>query len=270
MKLELLISKAKTEKKGSILFIHGVSHDAQCWSNYLEYFSGAGFDCHAVSLRGHGKSEGRQHLNSWGLSDYVTDVVKVILSMDEKPIIVGHSMGGAIAQKVVGEHQSLIKAAVLLAPAVKGGLTLRWKVRRFRHTLLKAYQFIKMTKNPTSSLNDIKGSLFMNNRLSPEALTKIAPHIQAESNRASNDLSNEYTPYYGNTHIPVMVIGSEADLIFPTEDLVKTANAYEVTPIIMKEMCHDMMIDPDWQDSADEIKQFLKQHLLPLRYEQAM
>jgi alpha-beta hydrolase superfamily lysophospholipase len=111
-------------KKGSMLFVHGVCHDANCWNNYLDYFAGIGYDTYALSLRGHGRSEGQDHLDEWGLSDYVTDVIKVILSIGEKPIVVGHSMGGAILQKLIGEHEENLKAAVLLAPGVKGGLTL--------------------------------------------------------------------------------------------------------------------------------------------------
>ncbi len=94
-----------------------------------------------------------------------------------------------------------------------------------------------------------------------EEVRKIQPFIQAESKRVARDLTREYTPYYENVTIPVMVIGSEDDLLFPKEDLEKTASAYNVEPVIMSKMCHDMMIDPDWMTGAEEILNFLEKSL---------
>ena len=82
----------------------------------------------------HGNSDGQEFLDQWSLSDYVTDIVTVVLSIGDKPIIVGHSMGGVIVQKVLGEHESILSAAVLLAPSVKGGLTLKWKLKKFKNS----------------------------------------------------------------------------------------------------------------------------------------
>ena len=92
MKLETIKRQCRTPRKGSIVFVHGGFHDAWCWVNYLEYFANAGFDCYAISLRGHGKSEGHEYLNKWGLSDYLIDVMQVIETVTEKHIFVGHSM----------------------------------------------------------------------------------------------------------------------------------------------------------------------------------
>jgi len=249
--------KIKGQKKGSILFAHGVCHDAWCWHNYLEYFSALGYDCYALSLRGHGQSEGREHLDQWGLSDYTTDVVEVIKSIGEKPLVVGHSMGGAITQKLIGEHESIIRAAVLLAPAVKDGLNLAWKFKRFKGSVWKALQFLRMLHHSGVDEKTLKNSLFLNNRLSSAEVMKLKPHIQVESRRAANDLSAPYTPNYGRANIPVMVIGSADDLLFPTEDLLKTATAYQIKPVILTGMCHDMMIDPDWKRGAVRIESFL-------------
>lgn len=261
MDIEVIEKRATSEKKGSILFVHGVCHDARCWHNYLDFFSSAGFDSYALSLRGHGKSEGHEFLDHWRLSDYVADVVKVALSIDEKPIIVGHSMGGAILQKLLGEYGSTLRAAVLLAPAVKGGLTLRWKLKLFRRYPWKTIQFLMMANGLSLSAKKIKSSLFFGDRLTLDQVIAFAPCLQAESKRVQRDLSREYTPYYGRSNIPVLVIGSKDDLFFPAEDLIKTATAYNTKPVIMEGMCHDMMIDPEWKKGAIEIKEFAERVL---------
>lgn len=257
MKLEVLNEIAKTPKKGSIVFIHGACHNAHCWENYLNYFSEAGYDCYALSLRGHGKSEGRDNLDKWGLSDYVTDVLKVILSIDEKPIIVGHSMGGAVVQKLIGEHEENLKAAVQLAPAVKGGLNIPWKFKLACKYPLGTFHFLRTLRKKDIKAKHIKNSLLLNNRLSPEAFKKLLPNIQVESRRAVRELGKEFTPYYGIKNIPIMVLGSKDDCFFPINCLEKNADAYGIKPVVLDGMCHDMMIDPEWKSGAIEIEKFL-------------
>lgn len=94
-----------------------------------------------------------------------------------------------------------------------------------------------------------------------EQVRVLAPNIQAESKRAQRDLTLAYTPYYDSQNTPVLVIGSKADLLFPEEDLISTAKAYGTSPIILEKMCHDMMIDPEWERGAIEIEKFAERVL---------
>ncbi len=58
----------------------------------------------AVSLRGHGRSAGRKDLDRFGLADFVADVASAAASLDQPPVVVGHSMGGVVAQHFVQRH----------------------------------------------------------------------------------------------------------------------------------------------------------------------
>ena len=65
MDLEL-ISRTPTGRPTQatpLLFVHGVYTGAWVWDEYfLPYFAAQGYESHAVSLRGHGGSDGRDHL----------------------------------------------------------------------------------------------------------------------------------------------------------------------------------------------------------------
>ncbi|HQO29280.1 MAG TPA: alpha/beta fold hydrolase, partial [Accumulibacter sp.] len=51
-----------------LLFVHGGYVSSACWDIFfLPWFSRRGFDCHALDLSGHGDSEGRRRLDSFGL-----------------------------------------------------------------------------------------------------------------------------------------------------------------------------------------------------------
>ncbi len=76
MKLEM-ISKYPVGNQcpTPLLFIHGALHGAWCWDrHFLDYFAQHGFAAHAVNLRGHGNSEGREKLRWTRIADYVEDV----------------------------------------------------------------------------------------------------------------------------------------------------------------------------------------------------
>ena len=104
-----------------LLFIHGMMHGAWCWDvHFLDYFVDHGFAVHAVDLRGHGKSEGRERLRWTRIADFVEDVANAVRQLPNPPILIGHSMGGFVIQKYLEEHPA--PAAVLLSSPPPGGL----------------------------------------------------------------------------------------------------------------------------------------------------
>ena len=105
-----------------MLFLHGTFHAAWSWTeNFLDYFSAAGFAAYALSFRGHGDSEGRERLRFTRIRDFVADVAAVVEDAAESADLVGHSMGGFVAQKYL-EGRSL-PGLVLVASAPPRGLS---------------------------------------------------------------------------------------------------------------------------------------------------
>ena len=76
-----------------------------------------------LSLRGHGNSPGggRFAISRHGIRDYVDDVATVAETLTRPPVIVGHSMGGFIAQRYLCDRHPAI-GAVLLAPVPPTGV----------------------------------------------------------------------------------------------------------------------------------------------------
>src|SRR5512134_2697443 len=128
MKLEI-ISKYPQEKTHAtpLLFLHGAWHGAWCWENFLPYFAMQGYEAHALSLRGHGNSEGREGIRWYSTSDYVADLRQVVKSLSVSPVLIGHSMGGYVVQKHLESQDA--PAGVLLASIPTtgiAGMVLRW------------------------------------------------------------------------------------------------------------------------------------------------
>ncbi len=76
--LETITRQPDNQTYGTpLLFIHGAWHGAWCWDDYfLPYFAQKGYSAHAVSLRGHGESPGREKLRWASAKNYVADVAE--------------------------------------------------------------------------------------------------------------------------------------------------------------------------------------------------
>ena len=111
----------RASRRPPLLFVHGGYVDGWCWTpHFLPWFAARGWPAHALSLRGHGGSGGAGMLFATGLDDYAADVERVAGSLPEPPILVGHSMGAAIVERMLAMHP--LRAAVLLAPVPPTGL----------------------------------------------------------------------------------------------------------------------------------------------------
>ncbi len=117
MKLEIISREPKERRfETPLLFVHGTGHAAWCWDeNFLPYFAEKGFSSHAVSLRGHGASEGGEKLKWTSVSDYVADVFQIASRLSKKPVVIGHSLGGLVVAKYLEKHEA--PAGILVAPS---------------------------------------------------------------------------------------------------------------------------------------------------------
>ncbi|MFS2021168.1 alpha/beta hydrolase, partial [Massilia sp. CT11-108] len=86
MELELITRRPATPRPDSprLLLVHGICVGAWVWEEHvLPWFADAGFEVHALSLRGHGGSGGRERLNDWRLADYTEDLRTTIARLGD-------------------------------------------------------------------------------------------------------------------------------------------------------------------------------------------
>ncbi|MCD4715398.1 MAG: alpha/beta hydrolase, partial [Desulfobacterales bacterium] len=124
----------------TIFMIHGMFGGSWCWDNYRKLFEEKGYHCIIPTLRFHDVSPDElpnPQLGTTSLLDYAGDIEREIRKLDSIPFLMGHSMGGLIAQ-ILGSR-GLAKGLMLLTPASPGGiLALTPSVlKSFRSTLTK-------------------------------------------------------------------------------------------------------------------------------------
>ena len=253
-----------------LLFVHGAWHGTWCWKeHFLPYFFAKGFSCYALSFRGHGESEGIEKLHTFSLNDYMDDVLQVMAHLKEKPVLIGHSMGGAVVQKIASAHLDKIKMVVLLASLPPQGIlkdALRLLFTHFRD--LSQLSLFNQRRS-----GDFPVYLLFSKSLTTEKMNEFAKLLQPESNKALRELYRRVVPksnlWAGRPQgvsrspnplqVPMLVLGSKKDAFVPEKTVKKTGKIYKTRPIIFNDISHDMMLDPQWRSVADLIATFVSE-----------
>lgn len=258
MNLEVITKTPASDAHSTpVLFVHGMYHGAWCWENFLPYFAQHGYVAHAINLRGHGGSEGHETLKWTSLSDYVEDVAQIVDTLDTPPVLVGHSMGGAVVQKYLESHQ--MPAAVLLASSPPGGLRLGILrilrvVRRYPLATLKA----RLTLSLLPIVNEPEQfkTLFFSDNIPEKDLKRHFARVQDGSLRATTEvIYTKVDPTLIKT--PVLVLGGDNDFLVSLKDLKVAAKAYNTKEEVFPGMAHNMMLEVGWEAVANQIIRWL-------------
>jgi len=105
----------KGDGQVAIVFLHYWGGSSRTWGPVTDRLS-EHYRCVAVDLRGWGRSD--RTASDFSLAAQASDVDAVIAELGLTDfVLVGHSMGGKIAQIVASRHPSGLRALVLVAPA---------------------------------------------------------------------------------------------------------------------------------------------------------
>jgi pimeloyl-ACP methyl ester carboxylesterase len=105
-----------------VLLIHGTWLRGDSWADTRAAFEQRGYTVHTPTLRFHDLplDEGAKKVGSVSLRDYADDFVGLVESLDSAPLLLGHSLGGLIAQLVAARvpHAGLVAACTAPAAGV--------------------------------------------------------------------------------------------------------------------------------------------------------
>ncbi len=253
MKLELIERRPEVKSYSTpILFVHGMWHGAWCWDDlFMPYLAKKGCHVYALSLRGHGKSEGREKLRWSSIKDYVEDVHQIVEQIEDTPVLVGHSMGGFIVQKYLERYS--VPSAVLLAPvSSKGVLGATLRVL-FNHPLLFLKANLTMSMYPLISTTARCKELFFSEGMSDQTVSRYHAQMQDEAYRAYLDMLLFNLPKISKIKTKMLVLGGEEDGVISPAEVKSTAESYNAELEMYSGMAHDMMLEKDWQKVADRL-----------------
>lgn len=242
-----------------IVLVHGMFQNPKSWERWVEMFQSRGHDVIAPAWPLHEgepaelRANPPQGLGKLELKD-VLDSIRTVVG-GEKPILVGHSVGGLVAQLLMQE--GLLSAAIAISSVAPNAmLDFDWG----------------FLKNATIITNPLKGDepILTDPQMFHDSFANTLSEAQARiefERTATHDSRNVLRGCMGphghvdlkKAHGPLLLIGGEKDQIIPNTLVQKNAQAYD-DPATYKEFAgrsHYICNEPGWEEVAGFIADWI-------------
>jgi pimeloyl-ACP methyl ester carboxylesterase len=201
----------------------------------------AGWEAWAVNLRGHHGSRPVRDLGRVSVLDYVEDVHDCLRTLREA-VIIGHSMGGLVAQKVAEGGRA--RAAVFVTSAAPKGIRVvtwpvLWRMPRYAAPIMASRPF---------GIGPEDAAALLGNRLTPELQAWAYPYLVPESGRAAREMAlGSIAVDPTAIRCPTLVLGAEHDRITPASGQRKIAARYGSKYLEAAGHAHLLMLETGWE-----------------------
>lgn len=238
-----------------IIMQHGMWHGAWCWGPWQELFARWGWETHAHSLPGHGKSPVQRPIR-WATLNYYFEFLKAeIESLPCSPVLMGHSMGGALTQWYL-KFAGNLPAAVLVAPWTSHNM-LRSIFRSIvRDPVGGILSILTLTSTPQVRSPKCSAEMFIN----PGALYS-PEELHARLGPESVWVLLQYNPLFWSpvkhTDTPMLWLAGEADSVISEPEERESAAHYGAEYIVVPQAGHNLMIEKNYQETAKSIHEWL-------------
>jgi pimeloyl-ACP methyl ester carboxylesterase len=214
------------------------------FERYQRFFAERGYENHALDLRGHHDSRPVEALGRVSISDYVEDAQTVARDLG-RPIVIGHSMGGLIAQKLA--EADAVAAAVLVASAPPRWITAATPLL-LRKQLKNAWGIIRQ-KSITGAAEDHIEMTF--NRLPPDEALMALSRLVPESGRAALQLSlSTVAVDERKVRCPMLGIAGLDDRFIVPRVMRSIARKYDMRLVEVPGHAHFIITEPGWEKPA--------------------
>jgi pimeloyl-ACP methyl ester carboxylesterase len=252
-------------KPNPVIFIHGLWIHSTAWQPWLELFESRGYAASAPGWPGDAPTvaETREHadaLNDVGIEQMVDHYTDLIGTPPTKPILVGHSFGGLIAQELLAN--GLAAAVVAIDPApIKGVKALPLAQLRSAFPVLGN----PANKHRTVSLTAKQFHYAFGNTLSEEESDALHTEwtIPGPGRPLFEDAGanfSRHSPAKVDTHNaergPLLLTSGTEDHTVPLKVTKEVFGMYSKGPAdtdfhVFEGRGHSLTIDGGWKDVAD-------------------
>jgi len=254
----------KTTSK-TIVFVHGLFVNPTSWTAWKAYFESKGYTCYIPASPYHAGNPAdlrrniNPNLSKVGFEDVVMNIVKLIDSLPEKPIVIGHSLAGLVVQKLVEMNKAAVGICI-------DGATPKNLFPPFR-TIKTMFPVITPFAGSSPYVATKKWFNFaFCTTLTRDESDKVYDEICVPESRkiSRQTLYKAFAKInFKKPHSPLLFIGGGKDNIIPAKLSKKNAEAYKDKGSIsdfkeFKGRCHYTCGQEGWQEVADYILNWLR------------
>jgi pimeloyl-ACP methyl ester carboxylesterase len=235
----------------AVLFLHGIMGHHGQFERYLRFFSARGFECFAVSRRGR-FGVPPEHARGVRFADYLEDTLRVLEVLGDGVVVVGHSLGGLIAQKVAEAGRCRAAVLVSSAPPRGVGVPPPRSALPFYASAMPAI----VTGRPKLIPYDVVSRVAIG-RVPEHERRRIYDAFVPESGLVFRALALGVPVDASAVHCPVLCVGGDSDGAFPPRVLHGIARRYRAEAHEQPEAGHWLLEEPRWEAAAGKIADWL-------------
>ncbi|MGW4561160.1 alpha/beta fold hydrolase [Streptomyces sp. NPDC004561] len=242
----LLVREARdvrVRQRGYIVMVHGAQQGWWVFERWIPVFARSGWTALALSLPNHTGSRvlPRPAFVSLTIMDYVREVLRVVDRLAPRPVLLGHSMGGLLAQMVA---ERMTPEALVLVSSVGPG-----QLGAMRTTVFAPDEPVVYSRD------QIRERWF--HHITEAAMDAVMARVSPESPAVVNAYSDGSVRVDTRAvHCPVLVVGPQEDRT-PVHDARRIADLYGVRPLLVPGVGHSMMLEDDGVPIASTIAEWL-------------
>jgi len=257
-------------KTKNIVFVTGAFVSNSCWDEWRTYFEKNGYNtiappwpyknASATELRNRQPND--TDLAALTLKELIDHYTNVVKGFAEKPIVIGHSLGGLITQIIVNRDLASAGVAIHSVPTLgvfpyefsflKGG----WKSLGL---------FTSMKKTYMMSFKDWQYAFVNEMSLAEQKAAYTKFTIPESKTVARGGLTSAAKVDYTKPHVPLLLTSGSIDNIIPAHLNARNYRKYVTGNSVLdyKEFPgrnHFVLGQPTWKEDADYILNWLNEH----------
>ncbi|RYY57955.1 MAG: alpha/beta hydrolase [Chitinophagaceae bacterium] len=253
-------------KSKTIVLIHGNFVNDRTWSDWKQRYEQRGYKVYTPVNPGHAgepaalRMKAHKDLTKTGFIDVVENLARLIETLPEKPLVIGHSMAGMAALKLVELGHAAAGVSVDGAPPKNV-----FPPFQTLKTVLPAFGFFSFKKYFMGS-RKWYDKAFFNTIPEVEKRKAFEKFAVPESYKVSRQLVlNSFSNIdFRAPHVPILFIGGGKDTIFPPGLTKNIAGRYKdkasrVDLKIFDGKSHFICGEPGWEKVADYILDWYEQ-----------
>jgi non-heme chloroperoxidase len=256
-----------------IVFVHGLWVHTTSWDPWVEFFHDAGYAPIAPGWPGTESTvaETRQHpeqVAGKGINDVVEHYAGIIRGLSAPPIVIGHSFGGLIVQRLLGQNLAAAGVAIDAAP-VKGVYYLPPSALRVASIALRK----PAHREQAVSLTEAQFRYGFGNALTEQESAELFNRwtVPSPGKPLFEDALANFTPgspaavdTRNKTRGPLLLIAGGRDHTVPAAITMATRKLYHKSPAItdlreFPDRGHSLTMDHGWREIAQGALDWLRQ-----------
>ncbi|OJT94904.1 MAG: hypothetical protein BGN82_02750 [Alphaproteobacteria bacterium 65-7] len=251
--------------KNPVVMIHGAFCNPLAMQGLKAAFEAAGYRVTTPCLRFHETASPPAVLGVTGLADYAADLEDEIAALDS-PILLGHSMGGLLAQMVAARRKTA--ALVLLAPSPP------WGVAPATLAEIAAAQAMFLHPGFWTQVLEANRDIAFSQSLNcvPRAMREtVFDGFVRESGRAMHEIMHWALDMNRTTEVdgaaigcPLLFVTGREDRVNSPQTVARAAARYgdRATVEVLDGRGHWLIGEPGWEDLAARLLAWLKKQKL--------